>query len=417
MEDIPNLPNELTPPPPAAERRPRATLANVVLLLVAVLILSILGIVLLKEPQRVLMFLVLAGEGLIPVFAPLVLGRWGRKRGWPPSRTRIIAISFVVLWLGVLATLMTSAFLKVRESSKLKAMLPRQIGAGVDQFFLENSDRIFLNYEELVGPQCYISAYHSVDGEDLSVQFPLRRGWIDRIPVRLPDGSTVLRHEVIAAIGQSGLIATYPLPQENLHDRNRVYRLDCGVSLRGNRVVNLPPDPAGREGRDQDGVHTYSLPDGRRFEINYHGGVPDGPFRAFYLNGALWGEATYRQGKVIEAWLISRRGKRFDELHDGPAASAAVTAEAVAEAEQHASLGRQKLSAKDFKEAIAEFTAAIACYEFHGPSYFSRAEAQLALGDSGGASQDFRQARDFAESDTERRLAEQRLRALQQSGK
>jgi hypothetical protein len=111
------------------------------------------------------------------------------------------------------------------------------------------------------------------------------------------------------------------------------------VSYRGNRVVNLPPDPAGREGRDQDGIHTYQLPDGRRFEITYHGGVPDGPFRAFYTNGAPWGEATYRQGRVIEAWLITRQGRRFDELHNGPAASDALTAEAKAEAEQPARHG------------------------------------------------------------------------------
>jgi tetratricopeptide (TPR) repeat protein len=75
------------------------------------------------------------------------------------------------------------------------------------------------------------------------------------------------------------------------------------------------------------------------------------------------------------------------------------------------------LAAKDFTGAVANFTAAIECYPFHSPSYLNRAEAKLALGDTGGASKDYQDARDYAEIDAERKLAEQRLRALQPGGK
>jgi hypothetical protein len=212
------------------------------------------------------------------------------------------------------------AFAKVQDSGKLKAMIPRQPAAAVEQFFLENPDRIFVTYPEIIGPGAPLKAYDPEDGEDLSAQFPLRRGWCVPQQVRLPDGSTVRRLEVLAAIGRSGLIITYPHPQDENHDPSRVYRLDSGISFRGFRVVDEPPDPAGREGRDQDGVHHYGLPDGRRFEVTYHRGVPDGPFRAFHADGKPWGEATYRQGRVVAAWIITPQGRRFDELNPGTAA-------------------------------------------------------------------------------------------------
>lgn len=45
-----------------------------------------------------------------------------------------------------------------------------------------------------------------------------------------------------------------------------------------------------------DGLHVTTRPQGRRFETTWRGGVPDGPFRAFYADGKLWAEATYVRG-------------------------------------------------------------------------------------------------------------------------
>jgi len=239
--------------------------------------------------------------------------------GSPPSNLRrlliVSAITLVAIGVGgVVVGSVRGAFQKVRDSSLHKAMHPRQPAAALDQFYLENGDRIFVNYADIVGPQAYIKSYHATEGADISFQFPVRRLMHDPLPVRLPDGNTITRCEVLAAVAPSGLISTYPMPQDNAHDPNRVYQLETGRRFRGRYLTDQPPDPAGREGRDQDGVHVFQLPEGRRFEVTYRGGVPDGPFRAFYEDGKPWGEATYQKGKVVEAWLIGRDGRRYDEL-------------------------------------------------------------------------------------------------------
>jgi len=331
------------------------------------------------------------------------------------SRRRWIRI------MGAGVVIITASFLGWRavrragEPGRLKAMIPRQLSAGVDQFFIEFNDRVFINYRELVGPTGYIRSYHQVDGEDPSVQFPIRRDWgTNSLPVRLPDGSTVQRSEVFAAIGRSGLIATFPNPQELGYDPKRVYRLDCGVAFQGSRVVDLPPDPAGREGRDQDGVHIYQLPDGRRLDITYHGGVPDGPFRAVYADGSTWGEATYRQGRVIQARVITRKGRSFDELGDSAAATEALVADAKTTAKEFAQRGRQKLAANDHAGALAEFTLALNANPHSAENYLDRADARFASGDVDGAIADCTKAMPCAESAGERTRAELKLQEFSQ---
>lgn len=321
--------------------------------------------------------------------------RVGLRRDWPGRQSQLIgwgagaAASLVCLGLGF------QAFQTVNESSKLKAMIPRQPAAGIDQFFLENPDRIFLKYEELVGPDKYLKAYHATDGADLSGQFPIRQGWFETMSVRLPDGTTVRRGEVLAAIGKSGLIATYPRPQDDQFDPKRVYRLDCGVSFRDCRVVNLPPDPAGREGRDQDGVHTYHFPDGRRFEVTYRGGVPDGPFRAFHADGAPWGEATYRQGRVVAAWLITRDGRKLDELMDGEAAQKAVKDSLTAASSAPRTSGLQKLGTKNYRGAIADLSQALAVNPREADLHRARGDAYRAIGELDRAIDDYGAAEGF----------------------
>ena len=66
------------------------------------------------------------------------------------------------------------------------------------------------------------------------------------------------------------------------------------------------------------------LPDRSRFETTYHQGGPDGPLRAYFPDGALWGEATYVKSRVTgPSWLHTCDGRKFDELADGGAAQAA----------------------------------------------------------------------------------------------
>jgi hypothetical protein len=267
-------------------------------------------------------FVVPSVVALLPVWRVI---RTGLRRKLPGRRSQLAGWGIAATGMAIVFALGAVATAKVRTSSNLKAMIPRQPSAAIDQFYVENPYRIFLKYDELVGPERYFRTYHSADDADISWQFPVRQGCGESLPVRLPDGTTVRRIEVIAAVGQSGLVATFPLPQDDQYDPKRVYRLDNGVTFRDWRVVNRPPDPAGREGRDQDGVHVYQLSGGRRFEVTYRGGVPDGPFRAFHGDGALWGEATYRNGRVVEAWLFTRDGRKFDELKDGEAAQKAVS--------------------------------------------------------------------------------------------
>jgi len=274
----------------------------------------------------------LAHENFVAFVVPSVLAllpvwrviRTGLRRNLPGRRSQLVGWGVAATGMAILIALGAIATTKIRSSSNLKAMIPRQPSAAIDQFYLENPYRIFLKYDEIVGPERYIRSYSSADDADISWQFPVRQGCGESLFVRLPDGTTVRRLEVIAAVGRSGLVATYPRPQDDQYDPKRVYRLDNGVTFREWHVVNLPPDPAGREGRDQDGVHTYQFPDGRRYEVSYRGGVPDGPFRAFHADGSRWGEATYLNGRVVEAWLFTRDGRKFDELKDGEAAQKAL---------------------------------------------------------------------------------------------
>jgi tetratricopeptide (TPR) repeat protein len=332
---------------------------------------------------------VLALAGVVPVVGT------GLRRGWPGRNHQLIGLGAgaVVSLGGLVAVLLV--FQPMSLSSKLRRMLPSQPAAGVDQFFREHPERIFLRYDELVGPNRYLRSYSARDGEDLSGQFPVRRDWCTPTPVRLPDGTTVQRGEVLAAIGKSGLIATYPRPQGDQYDPKRIYRLDGGGSFRGDRVVNLPPDPAGREGRDQDGVHTYFLPDGRRFEINYRGGVPDGAFRAFHADGAPWGEAMYRRGRVVSAWLLTRDGRKFDELKDGEAAQSAVSRSLDAASLGARSRGLQKLGAKDHVGAIVDLTDALAVHPRDAELLRARGDAHRATGDLDRAIDDYGAAEGF----------------------
>lgn len=264
--------------------------------------------------------LITAGlPGLFAVAAAFVFVRAGLRRDWPAYNGQLWGWGFGAAGMATLLVFGAVGARMARQSSKYKAMIPRQLAAAADQYYLENGYvKALIPYADLVGPDRYIKAYRPVDGEDPSEQFPILNGWGQVFDVRLPDGTTVKRQEVFASVGKSGLVATYPRPQENTggsYDPRRVYQLSNGITFQDNQLVNRAPDPEGREGRDQDGVHIYPLGGAGRYEITYRGGVADGPFRAYREDGSLWVEATYQRGRVVgPAWHYLPDGTKFDEL-------------------------------------------------------------------------------------------------------
>ena len=201
----------------------------------------------------------------------------------------------VVLGLAVWVNFKMDA---IRHRSKEKAVMSnlRGIAATADQFLGEfGADRIFFTRDELIGSTRFMKVLNPVDAEDYGTVFPVRRDHDETLTVILPDGRETQRTEPLAATMPWGTVVHYFVPPDQ----------DDG-------------------GRKQDGVHTLKLPDGRYFKVTYRGGVADGPFRAFYADGKLWGEATYERGRVVgPCWLYTRDGKKSDELKEGEAAERA----------------------------------------------------------------------------------------------
>ncbi len=353
--------------------------------------------------------------GVAAVFALAVawpLFRLGLRRDWAWRKDVLIGWSIAAAASLALTVVVVLGITKVRETSKYKAMIPRQLAAAADQFWLENGAfKVFIRYDDLVGTNRYIKAYYASDGENPGDQFPIRYGWNMTWKVRLPDGTTVERAEVFASVGRSGIVATYPLPQEGSHDPDRVYQLPDGTTFRRNRVVNRPPDPAGMEGRDQDGVHVYEIEGGGRYEITYRGGLADGPFRAYRADGRLWVEATYVRGRVTgPAWHYLPDGRKFDELAVNldealrltqpsvpalatpparPPSSAAPPARKTPPVNPDYAAGLRKFRAQDYTGAVEDFGRAVAANPRHAASWHGRADARRRLGDLTGAIADY----------------------------
>jgi len=197
----------------------------------------------------------------------------GLKRGWHSHTKLLRGRSFAAAGLLALATLVAVTIKKDRLSYEVKMIAGsnlRRIAAGTEQFFLEYPHRIFIKYDELVGPLCYIKSLDPILDEDYHFLFPMSRHGLDSLSITLSDGR----------------------------------RIDW----------NFPPIVF------QDGAHTSRLPDGRRIETTYRGGVPDGPFRAYNPDGSPWGEANYVKGRIVgPAWLYTRNGRKIDELTDAEA--------------------------------------------------------------------------------------------------
>lgn len=296
------------------------------------------------------------------------VARRGLRRGWPRRTAHLVGWGIAAVGVVTLTIYLISAFMMVRRSSLEKAVQGNlsQLSAATDHFILESGyDRIFLGYDELVGPDRYQRRLFSVAGEDYALMFPVRRDQLQSLPVILPDGRKTVRTENLSIA----------LPN-------------------GWTVINGYHDDG--EGRKQDGVHTITLPDGRYYKVTYRGGAPDGPFHAYFADGTPWGEATYVHGRVTgPSWLFTRDGRKLDELADGEKAAVAVAASAAAAAKEFEERSARQMKVGKYGGAIDELTRALALNPADLALHRSRGEARQALGDLDGAIEDFCLANGF----------------------
>jgi type IV pilus assembly protein PilA len=110
---------------------------------------------------------------------------------WDRSLKQDVAVMAVYnpVTLGVLAAMAIPAFQKVRDSSQEKAVLNnlRQLDAAADQYYLENNVTT-AKFDDLVGPDKYVKAVHSVAGEDYK-ELEFKQG--EPLRVQLPSGKVI----------------------------------------------------------------------------------------------------------------------------------------------------------------------------------------------------------------------------------
>jgi tetratricopeptide (TPR) repeat protein len=300
--------------------------------------------------------------GIVAVAVVVFLARVGLRRGW--HRRKVLLGGWSLVALGVLTMVFVAipAYRKVRRSSIEKSVLCNlgQLSAAADQFVQEaGAYRLFITRDELIGPDRYLKAQQPAAGEDYTALYPIRQDQAQTLPVVLPDGRKSERTEVLTVTLPDGGTVSYPRPDDV-------------------------------EGKKQDGVHTLRFPDGRSYQITYRGGVPDGPFRAYFPDGVLWGEATYARGRVVgPCWLHTRDGRKFNELAEGEKAAAAVAGSAAAAMQAFKAEAWRKQQARDFAGAIAALNRAMAVNPADTQLLYLRGLAKQGLGELDGAINDY----------------------------
>ena len=188
--------------------------------------------------------------------------------------------------LAVAALIALTAWINARaQRSRLdvqnKSVANYQIRAAAGQFFLEHP-RLFVGYEELIGPDRYLKSVRSVAGEDYHELFPILRS-TEEFAVTMGDGRRVIVLETGGTV--YGMIVQRPngefAPDDNPPAALKIYE-------------------QWRQGqRRPDGPQVVVSPNEFRLETTYRDGLPDGAFRYFRPDGKLWGEGTYRRGRVV----------------------------------------------------------------------------------------------------------------------
>lgn len=205
----------------------------------------------------------------------------------------IVAVFFVIVVLGFKFWLLPQQ----KRVSEDKSIRTYQIAAAFDQYLLEDPDRVFVLFDDLIGPDKFVKAAFPVAGEDYHELFPIRIDYA-ALGVTMGDGRRVIVFQ----------------PPEPV---NGITRFTLRQKPNG-QILNS----AGREAyqrwleseRQPDGVQVKKLWNGRRFEISYLGGVPHGPFRAYYEDGELWAEASYAKGSPVGSHVVyARNGNRIYE--------------------------------------------------------------------------------------------------------
>jgi len=204
------------------------------------------------------------------------------QQRWRPLRI-VALLSAVAAGVTVSGYFFTA---KIRHRSQDSAIATYQIQAAVERFFYENPQRVFVNYEDVIGPQRSMKAARAHGGEDYHELFPVRADY-EAMGVTMGDGRVNL---VLRGAGF-------------------VQRLTNG-ELRGNPKSIKIYQALLSSRKDHEGVHVTSPFQGGRFETTWRGGMPEGPFRATYADGKLWAEATYVHGVPSGRHIVyDRAGK------------------------------------------------------------------------------------------------------------
>jgi hypothetical protein len=211
------------------------------------------------------------------------------------------AVAALVVVSGLLGWFLVPRYREMKAAAQEKVILDHVFKylSGADQFFREHPGRLFVRHDELVGPGRPVPADFGPEaGEDYGVLFPLRRD--------------LARLAVQTTVGRRLIWFSHDDP-DGKPWRDRVSQRADGELTGVAEMIKAYHELLARE--SHDGVLVKLLPDGSRLETTYRGGVPHGPFKAFFPDGKSWGEANYENGRVAgPCWNYSRAGVRFDEL-------------------------------------------------------------------------------------------------------
>lgn len=226
---------------------------------------------------KILCFVVLLALDLVGLLAVV----WSSRR------------SAAVLFTAAFATLAVGypSWAEQRRRSENSRIATYQLWAAVNQYFMENRDRVFVAYDDVVGPTRYIKSVAKATPVDYAAMFPLRVDW-EAMPVTMSDGRQVIvTSEGTVWVSPRGEITGWP-------DAVKYYRAVLDAQR-------------GRNGRE-----ISRGPLGGRFETTWRNGVREGPFQAYYETGQLWAEANYVGGRPVGRHVVfDRTGKVIQETN------------------------------------------------------------------------------------------------------
>ncbi len=205
----------------------------------------------------------------------------------PCWRPRWIVTLVSLLAIGVTA-LIAVRFFEQRRAREDKSTSTYQILAAVEHCFAEHPHRVFLTYDDVIGPQRFLTTLNAVAGEDYHELFPVRAD-TELMSITMGDGR---KNILIFTAREGDFKLVHQSPEGKLTGAVAAYQARLAAQDRS------------------DGVHVTTPPGGGRFETTWRAGAPDGPFHAYYADGKLWAEATYVRGAPSGRHVVyDRAGK------------------------------------------------------------------------------------------------------------